>query len=226
MSSPYLHAYFQERFAHCGSSCSFSEETTAELVRIIEDSFSRHDKDNTGELSDQEAFAFFAHYIEEYARYRVTLFEATAPGTMRQFMGHRPTERQKADMKKDVPIQKQKMRKAMKAITDDYFKNENTRARAAFGVVDLNRDGKLQRQEVIGALLPKCGSTHHERFHKALGIDDVTIGRTASNLGVYSMFLRDQPGPVLLGSSGSGAPSQVPVKGCDLASATGYAPCS
>jgi len=128
-----------------------------ELPPIIKKTFAYHDKDSSGALSYDESIIFFSNYVELVGPF----LEATAELTTSMMMNMGEVKCDPTKLHKDFAKMFAECKEKHLANIDEYHK-------AAFAVLDVNKDGQLQESEVIEALLH--GHKKNEEFMRALGL--------------------------------------------------------
>eukprot|EP00931_Biecheleriopsis_adriatica_P100784 TRINITY_DN76026_c0_g1_i1.p1 TRINITY_DN76026_c0_g1~~TRINITY_DN76026_c0_g1_i1.p1 ORF type:complete len:347 (-),score=79.92 TRINITY_DN76026_c0_g1_i1:174-1214(-) len=149
------------------------------LTPIIKNLFAFHDKDGNGVLELDESIMFFSNYAMMLPQYLLPVAEFTIR-YQRKFETSRVDFLQvdergldrvaraciSAVRDENSEIEFLKLRLA--EMQQDYLSNIDARHVAAFKVLDVNQDGKLQMDEVVEALLH--GTHKNEEFMEALGL--------------------------------------------------------
>jgi Ca2+-binding EF-hand superfamily protein len=144
-------------------------EQAKEQMRMA---FASHDKDGSGTLDAEEAQIFFSHYAElnaEFqkrggaaaivANYDVAKFKETL------IPSHVDLVEYKNNIKKDASDLSHRrtteinkiildMQNELDQLVDDYYADQGNRDRRAFVVLDKDKSGTLQVEELVAALVP------------------------------------------------------------------------
>lgn len=127
---------------------------------------------------------FFQHYAACYVRHfkNSGIAQGKKTGAMAaSMMGALGGAAVQREMKQQMDAQiKQLTDQANKKLAD-YEQNKATLNKAAFAVLDVNKDGKLQQEEVVTALTPH--HTKNVEFHLALGLMTQLEAQMAGLLG-------------------------------------------
>eukprot|EP00747_Dinoflagellata_sp_TGD_P164624 gnl/TRDRNA2_/TRDRNA2_184812_c0_seq1.p1 gnl/TRDRNA2_/TRDRNA2_184812_c0~~gnl/TRDRNA2_/TRDRNA2_184812_c0_seq1.p1 ORF type:complete len:291 (+),score=69.95 gnl/TRDRNA2_/TRDRNA2_184812_c0_seq1:53-925(+) len=145
-----------------------------EVRPLIKASFDRHDKDNGGTLSKEEAAKFFSNVVAEQGAFAEMAAAVTVKSSMSMVMQYL------AGMSPEAKAAKQKemnenFKEKVDAITDkvakmviNYKLNKAANDAKAFKVMDQSGDGTLDFRDFLDALEP--GGSKNVAFLEALGI--------------------------------------------------------
>eukprot|EP00286_Rhodomonas_abbreviata_P029969 CAMPEP_0181298570 /NCGR_PEP_ID=MMETSP1101-20121128/5855_1 /TAXON_ID=46948 /ORGANISM="Rhodomonas abbreviata, Strain Caron Lab Isolate" /LENGTH=222 /DNA_ID=CAMNT_0023403605 /DNA_START=131 /DNA_END=799 /DNA_ORIENTATION=+ len=139
------------------------EEMEQRLATHAINAFKHYDQNRKGFLEADESKVFFQHYVSCYFDYfeRFGLFkEKVACQMHKDFAG--------MDIKEETDKKMQEITKHARDKLTSYEQNEAELSKAAFEVLDVNKNGKLQHQEVVDALAPR--HPMNIEFHVALGM--------------------------------------------------------
>jgi len=129
------------------------------LVPLVRKSFKWHDKDNSSVLEADESLIFFSNYVECLGKSMAASVEMACTLTM-------PKDSvDSTGMGKEF---KDAMDARIEEKMAEFAHDANNRVKAAFAVVDVNKDGRLQEEEVVQALTP--GSEKNIQLLTALDI--------------------------------------------------------
>ena len=199
--APFLHQYFGEVQTFANNLTSDFEammamamdpdaekkikEKHAELKEkcapLLEQSFNHHNPSGSGTLSKEEADVFFAHLVHEEGDFikavASSVMANVIAGMLQMLAGMVPPEQRpeveaqiRAQMKK---AQDQTAVEVAKA-SADYEANTAERNLAAFAVIDVDKDGSIQKSEFVAAM--DFDGEKANEFQKALGFDGGKIG--------------------------------------------------
>eukprot|EP00927_Polykrikos_kofoidii_P074440 TRINITY_DN7042_c0_g2_i3.p1 TRINITY_DN7042_c0_g2~~TRINITY_DN7042_c0_g2_i3.p1 ORF type:complete len:228 (-),score=48.38 TRINITY_DN7042_c0_g2_i3:721-1404(-) len=149
---------------------------TSILLPLIEKSFDRHDTLKNGVLELEESCVFCQHYVDEQSEFIVCL----------QRMVQRETMQQIANGESDVGETHEisKIQDLVEQQVAAYVEDKVNRDLDAFAVIDVNGDGKLQKKEVVKAMLPN--TRKNLEFLNALGVNLEAIAKQQlQQLGIY-----------------------------------------
>eukprot|EP00440_Ansanella_granifera_P005215 gb/GFBE01005655.1/.p1 GENE.gb/GFBE01005655.1/~~gb/GFBE01005655.1/.p1 ORF type:complete len:317 (+),score=123.17 gb/GFBE01005655.1/:1-951(+) len=127
-----------------------------ELTPIIKKAFKYHDKDGSGVLEYDESIIFFSNFAELLGPFMQSTTELASAQNLTMAKVTSPPKTMEA------------FKKAFADRKAAYEKNIDACHQAAFKVLDVNGDGKLQETEVVEALLH--GHPKNEEFMRALGL--------------------------------------------------------
>eukprot|EP00490_Sorites_sp_Unknown_P026814 CAMPEP_0114651812 /NCGR_PEP_ID=MMETSP0191-20121206/8584_1 /TAXON_ID=126664 /ORGANISM="Sorites sp." /LENGTH=313 /DNA_ID=CAMNT_0001866133 /DNA_START=53 /DNA_END=994 /DNA_ORIENTATION=- len=152
-----------------------------ELKPVIQKTFEYHDKDGNGVLTYDESIIFFSNYAERLGPFCKSVSELTTTQMMKT-----------QDIKVDVSSIQKEFNKEYDKNMDSYLADIDKRHKAAFAVLDVNKDSKLTKEEVTEALLH--GHPKNAEFMKALGlmIDDKALTGGAPS-GKVEMDMEECP---------------------------------
>lgn len=157
------------------------KEHMGELLPLIEKSFHHHDRSKNGVLDVEESSVFFKNLVSENSSCMTAVTEWSTK-TMMDFQFKQMSDMIQAmggpealkEAKKDASAQAEQIlkthRKIIKEMEKEYSDAKQERDAAAFKVIDINEDGKLQKTEVLDAFT--IGSAKHKAMMKALGFDE------------------------------------------------------
>lgn len=147
------------------------------LQPLIEKSFDYHDTLKNKVLEPDESKLFFEHYVAEQGEFFVALqasmHKKIIEINMQMMAGLMGGQVDKKQMQKNVQAQVDAHVAKIKKLVDEqiasYTADKASRNAAAFKVLDVNGDGKLQKDEVVEALIPDTDK--NKQFVSALGIN-------------------------------------------------------
>eukprot|EP00747_Dinoflagellata_sp_TGD_P180848 gnl/TRDRNA2_/TRDRNA2_33986_c0_seq1.p1 gnl/TRDRNA2_/TRDRNA2_33986_c0~~gnl/TRDRNA2_/TRDRNA2_33986_c0_seq1.p1 ORF type:complete len:260 (-),score=84.97 gnl/TRDRNA2_/TRDRNA2_33986_c0_seq1:55-834(-) len=154
-----------------------AEEAKEPLKDILRKAFDLHDGDKNGILDEEEAEIFFQDFVERYVPFtckctnemldkalatQMKQLEATMEG-MPELL-----ETCKSNLTKQVKEQRSTLVASFKAKGDAYKADKAAKDKAAFAVLDVNGDGKLQKEEVVNGFFPDTGK--YVELNQALGL--------------------------------------------------------
>merc|ERR1711971_283392 len=141
----------------------------ADLKELLQKSFKRHDTKNTNVLDLEETTVFFANLIRISVQTFADSKKAWAP-MVAGFLPNKPTDDALAE-EKDAFNKKivEKMGETEKGMLADYNANKDARDKAAFDIVDANKDGALQEEEFLKIF---GDPTTNKAFNSALGFGE------------------------------------------------------
>jgi len=128
------------------------------LTPIIKKAFKHHDKLQNGVLEPEESIIFFANFAAEFNK----AAEGTIEASTIQAMKATGIPNDAASLKK----LKTALSGMIQDLVDQYKADIGSCQKAAFSVIDINNDGKLQESELIAALIP--GAPKNIEFMKAI----------------------------------------------------------
>jgi len=149
-----------EMLGKIGENKKKKEKMKKKLVGIIENAFAHHDSDEDDVLDEEEADEFFEHFVERCVEFQwKTGLKALDMSTAMQasiagMLGGNDPE-MKAMMKEEMEEGKKELRKQRKKRLQNYRDNQERLHEAAFNVLDTNKNGTLERDEVVKALIPE-----------------------------------------------------------------------
>lgn len=153
------------------------------LTPLIEQSFDHHDigEGSEGALVKEESDLFFKHYVNEEGRFTAAMQEMLTHEIVENlaFIVAPEWGRLRLDKQEQGEVElicneivagvKAEVRQQIEA----YREAKWARDREAFKVMDVNKDSRLLKDEVVQALLP--GTLQNKKFRLALGIDHEQI---------------------------------------------------
>jgi len=154
-----------------------ADELKAPLRDIIRKSFDFHDSNQNGVLDEAESQLFFQHFVERFVPFTVNCTEEILDKTIAKQMtdieemcgGDKDAAQPIKDMiTKRIAEVKAPLMASLKAKGDAYKTDKAMKDKAAFAVLDVSGDGKLQKEEVVEGLFLE--STKHLDFMQALGL--------------------------------------------------------
>ena len=83
-----------------------------------------------------------------------------------------------SEAKKEAKKKVAEMRQVFRKLTEEYKANKSAMDAAAFKVLDVSGDGKLQEEEVLNALM--LGTPQNKKLQAALGFGEVDVGGAAT----------------------------------------------
>ncbi|CAD7945351.1 unnamed protein product [Amoebophrya sp. A120] len=164
------------------------EELNKKLEVLIHQSFDNHDKDKSGKLSAGESAVFFSNYakcLSASNKGMMNMLMKTAMEAMGQALKQAglPSE-MLAAMRNEQQAEMKQMMKQINDIIDEmlkgYQENKAERDAKAFELLDTKKDGQLERDEVVAALMPN--TEQNQAFMYALGFDPRKIERIAQKV--------------------------------------------
>jgi len=168
-----------------------SEKHKKKMEEALRRSFALHDKNKDGILNQEESAVFFDHFVEKYGKFQATAMVKAADkvGAMGMHMGAMFGDEGDEMMKGMQTMMQQQMKEQTTEVKKEadrkiqermksYNKNPAAKHASAFKVVDVNKDKKLQVEEVVKCCMPD--STENGRFLVALGMMDEQEARAAA----------------------------------------------
>lgn len=149
-----------------------------ETDRLLDSSFDHHDKSGDGILSPTESRVFFSHLVnvkvgsdKAFAAWSLNVtieagIEAIEKFTKR--LGHTLSSKDKDEIKKQSVQALRDLKDQMNQAIADYEADKENRDRKAFDLIDVNKDGMLQKKEFIAVFDVLNGSRQAVLF-KVLG---------------------------------------------------------
>eukprot|EP00930_Biecheleria_cincta_P102200 TRINITY_DN93893_c0_g1_i1.p1 TRINITY_DN93893_c0_g1~~TRINITY_DN93893_c0_g1_i1.p1 ORF type:complete len:319 (-),score=70.34 TRINITY_DN93893_c0_g1_i1:1-927(-) len=135
-----------------------------QLTPLLQASFDAHDKDRSGVLEKDESILFFSHYAELHYGYAYQLARSHCISTAAHNADYASDESREG-LEELLRQAEAWTRKAV----DGFFADAVNRQKAAFDVLDVNKNYRLERTEVIRGLLP--GSAENLAFLRAMGLE-------------------------------------------------------
>lgn len=142
----------------------YSHMEREQLTPLLLASFHAHDKDGSGTLEKDESILFFSHYAELHYSYAYELARAHCIAKAAQNADY-ASEESRAGLHQMLQQAEAWTRQAV----DGFFADAVNRQKAAFGVLDVNKNCRLDREEVIRGLMP--GSPQNLEFLRAMGLE-------------------------------------------------------
>lgn len=136
----------------------YATQIDQRLKPVLKQVFHSADKDQNGVLSEEESILFFKNYVDKLADYA----KSTIKAEKRTWINGNHWLDKSALKQKLMPSMEEMVRKEL----EDYEAHADERNKAAFKVLDRNKDGKLVMEEVEPCLIP--GTYRYREFHKAL----------------------------------------------------------
>ena len=93
-----------------------------------------------------------------------------------------------SEAKKEAKKKVAEMRQVFRKLTEEYKANKAAMDAAAFKVLDVSGDGKLQEEEVLNALM--LGTPQNKKLQAALGFGEEKVDQIMQEYGV-----QQQAGP-------------------------------
>eukprot|EP00927_Polykrikos_kofoidii_P074441 TRINITY_DN7042_c0_g2_i4.p1 TRINITY_DN7042_c0_g2~~TRINITY_DN7042_c0_g2_i4.p1 ORF type:complete len:237 (-),score=54.07 TRINITY_DN7042_c0_g2_i4:89-799(-) len=203
--SPYLHEYFSQQIAFSKAELEKAQANVAEamalagnpealkknrddiqeqlhsiLLPLIEKSFDHHDTLQNGVLEPEESRVFCQHYVDEQSEFIVSLQGMVQRETMQQVMKAMSgmglkDNHSKEQMEARVAYEMSKIHGLVQKQVAAYVEDKVNRDLDAFAVIDVNGDGKLQKDEVVQAMLPN--TPKNLEFLNALGVNPEALAK-------------------------------------------------
>mmetsp|Transcript_68333 Transcript_68333/g.142417 ORF Transcript_68333/g.142417 Transcript_68333/m.142417 type:complete len:226 (-) Transcript_68333:29-706(-) len=146
--------------------------------------FKYHDKNGNAVLETDESEVFFQHYVDCYINHfkKSGIAQAKQAGAMAAGMlGAMGGSEMKNMMKQQMNEQVKELTEQANQKVKEYEKNRAEFNKKAFAVVDVNKDGRLQQEEVVNALTPQ--HPKNVEFHVALGLMTEMEAQMAQAIG-------------------------------------------
>jgi hypothetical protein len=151
----------QERKANAEKALNVKLET------IIGKAFAHHDKNGNDTLDPDESHKFFKNYVDIQAQFHnvISAYNKEKANQMAiKMMGGMPKQMLDA-LKETAAKQIQEEVELVKICEDEYSKDPEKYNKAAFDAVDVNKDQKLVKDEIVKAL--SLGTPEHDLFENA-----------------------------------------------------------
>eukprot|EP00927_Polykrikos_kofoidii_P074439 TRINITY_DN7042_c0_g2_i2.p1 TRINITY_DN7042_c0_g2~~TRINITY_DN7042_c0_g2_i2.p1 ORF type:complete len:237 (-),score=52.33 TRINITY_DN7042_c0_g2_i2:89-799(-) len=150
------------------------------LLPLIEKSFDHHDTLQNGVLEPEESRVFCQHYVDEQSEFIVSLQGMVQRETMQQVMKAMSgmglkDNHSKEQMEARVAYEMSKIHGLVQKQVAAYVEDKVNRDLDAFAVIDVNGDGKLQKDEVVQAMLPN--TPKNLEFLNALGVNPEALAK-------------------------------------------------
>lgn len=125
---------------------------------VLKKSFELHDTKKTGVLDAEEAKLFFSHLVHEECGTEVALAKSQAAQQAQSMMGMLVAMLPPEQMEEQIETIKAEVLDSMKKDAEQkverYRKNKDEHDAAAFKLIDLNGDGRLQLEEFLAFFEP------------------------------------------------------------------------
>lgn len=149
------------------------------LIPLIEKIFGLHDTLKNNVLEPSESRLFFEHYIAEQGQFLVALqaymVKAGLEESMKMMAAMMGGKVDQKEIQAQVDDQVEKLAKLVEEQTNEYVANKVERDAAAFKVLDISGDGKIQKPDVVQALLPNTDK--NKEFLNALGVNPEVLAK-------------------------------------------------
>jgi len=167
------------------------KEMEGKFVELLGKSFDHHDKSGTGDLTTEEAKAFFSNLVCESGAFMEAMFTICTKKMMDMMIkqmlegmkseGEEPAGENQAKMEAGMTTAMLAgVREGMKTgledaktqcskQLEDYKANKEERDAAAFEIIDVDGGGSIGKEEFIAAFTP--GNKKSDRVMAALGLD-------------------------------------------------------
>lgn len=148
-----------------------------DAISLLEQSFAHHDKNNSDVLEVEESKLFFSNLvdlqtgsIEALARMSIKIAVDGGVKAMAALMDKAQANEVKKEMKAQATEGLKDLEDKIKKAVEAYKADKENKDKAAFAMLDVNKDGKLQKKEFLAAFDVVDGSKSGELL-KALGLD-------------------------------------------------------
>lgn len=157
------------------------------LAPLIERAFNYYDANKDGVIDSVESSRLFENLVSQNSNFhkfalisftRQSLERAITPleEQIRELGGSKAVQAHKKaqqDLKRFLEDVICIVETILEGVQQDYSRNKKTRDAAAFRLLDVDHDGRLQKSEVLAAFTPK--SEKMQRFMAAFGFDEEVL---------------------------------------------------
>jgi len=165
------------------------------LKPLIEQSFDHHDKDKNGILDTDESMDFFQDFVDlqepminAIAEVTLRLMLEIQIGVTAEQVKHmagkqaavEAIDEMRHEIEKQIDRANKTSRMVLRESKQEYLDHKDLKNKEAFDSIDVNKDGKLQKEEVVQALLP--GTDQNKAFMKSLGYDTERMGKRSHEI--------------------------------------------
>jgi len=155
---------------------NFKEQTQG----LLEKSFDHHDKSGDGVLDPTESQLFFSHLVDLKTGSDIAMANWSGKKTvdagikmaemMTKMMGGKLSSEDKKTIKENASRELQALEDNMNKAVDNYKADKENKDKQAFALLDVSKDGKLQKKEFMAAFDVLEGSKQGGIFD-ALGLN-------------------------------------------------------
>lgn len=169
-------------------------EIEANAKPLLAKSFELHDTKKKGVLDKEDAAVFFSHIMEKTALFQENLGKhkilqnLQRPGGVGEMLANSSPEKRRALEKKITRMLTESMQKTqqlMRKLVIEYQTNKKARDDAAFAVIDIDKNGTVEKEEFMQAVMPT--GQNNAAFMKALGFDEGGFDAMMMKAGVSGL---------------------------------------